>query len=148
MVATPESPARTYGCPWCGGNPERKSAKGPPPLFCSPKCRTAMEGLKLADGRAIIAFAKAWRISRNNPRDSALGAACLTEMSSILDQLNERDRKAGRTSAMTLSYAERLLKAPDKYRDRSDNVRWKRERAARENAANPQKAVAAAASPD
>ena len=58
MVATPESPARTYGCPWCGGNPERKSAKGPPPLFCSPKCRTAMEGLKLADGRAIIAFAR------------------------------------------------------------------------------------------
>ena len=46
------------------------------------------------------------------------------------------------------AYAERLLKAPDKYRDRSDNVRWKRERAARENAANPQKAVAAAASPD
>lgn len=128
MATSPgHQPARTYGCPWCGKHAERKSPKGRAPMFCSKACMTAMERLKLADGRAIIALAKAWRISRNNPGNSALGAQCLSEISAILDLQNERDRKAGRSSAMTLGYAERLLKG-DRYKDASDRVRWKRER--------------------
>lgn len=117
---------RQHSCPECGKPVVRKSPKGRAPIFCEKKCATAMERRKLADGRAIIVFAKAWRISRNNKANAPLGAQCLSAMSAIIDLQNERDRKAGITSEMTLAYAERLLEG-DSYFDRSTSARWKRE---------------------
>lgn len=130
MASHPGAARRNHGCPECGSPPERKSAKGPPPIFCSLACKKAMEARKLGDGRTIIAFAKAWRLSRNNPADRQLGAECLSAMSAILDIQNERDRSEGRTSAMTMGYAETLLDGNNgnTYRDRTDSARWKRGR--------------------
>lgn len=107
--STEQIDRHNWNCPECGKTPVRKSAKGPFPMFCSDECKTRCERRKLADGRVIIDLAKAWRICRNNKGDAALGAACLSEMSTILDHMNERDRKLGRTTARLLGYVSRII---------------------------------------
>lgn len=125
--ATPEAISerrKTYdfGCPECGGEVARKSDRGPPPMFCGKACKTAFFNRAKVDGAAIIMLAKAWRLARNNKADSALGAACLTEMSKIVDYMNERDRAEGRTTAMSLGYASRMrFNLP--YVDASESIR-------------------------
>lgn len=119
MASAPESnPRRQGGCPECGGVVVRTSTKGPPRVFCKPACKRAFFNREAVDGRAIIALAKAWRLTRNNRDDRQLGADCLSAMSSILDLMNERDRREGRTSAMTMYYAEMKL-AGGLYMDRT-----------------------------
>lgn len=117
-------PFKVYeACPECGGTlpappPDAKRVGGRPPKYCSPACKKAFQNRQAVHGRAIIGYAKSWRISRNNPNDKRLGAACLSHMSTVLDHLNEEDRKQGRTSLMTLSYAQSLL-GDECYWDRS-----------------------------
>jgi endogenous inhibitor of DNA gyrase (YacG/DUF329 family) len=131
------NPRRTFGCPECGKPAVRRSPNGPPPLFCSKKHKRAFFAREAVDGRAIIALAKGWRLSRNNKADSALGAQCLTVMSAIVDLMNERDRKDGRTTAMTLGYTETKLRG-GAYMDRTDAIRAARTAADPELGPQPQ----------
>jgi hypothetical protein len=107
----------TRGCPECGVVAERKSIKGPPPIYCCDAHKKAFQNRQAVEGRALIAFAKAWRLSRNNRTDADLGAACLTRLSATIDLMNERDRKEGRTTLMTLGYADGLLRQGISYLD-------------------------------
>jgi hypothetical protein len=83
--------------------------------FCCPAHKVAFQNRAAVEGRAIIALAKAWRASRNRREDSALGSQCLSELCTILDEFNARDREAGRPAAQ--AYAKRLL-AMGRYMDR------------------------------
>lgn len=102
-------------CPECGAEVVRRAAKGAPPTFCSPACKSAYHSRSANEGRAIITLAKAWRAARTRSDDKAIGSACLTEMVAIIDSFNADDRAKGRPRPT--EYAERLL-ANGRYIDR------------------------------
>lgn len=104
-------------CAECG---EGFVPRRPQQQFCKPAHKTKFQNRSAADGRAIIALAKAWRISRNSAANRDLGARCMSQMSAILDAMNERDRKANRSTEMTLAYAKVLLDSGMDWRDRAD----------------------------
>jgi len=83
--------------------------------FCSTAHKTAFQNRAAVEGRAIVALVKAWRASRNKREDGPLGSACLSEVCSIIDEFNMRDRAAGRPAPQ--QYAKRLL-ASGRYMDR------------------------------
>lgn len=137
-MAYPINSRREYGCPECGSKPERKSAKGPAPLYCSNECKRAFQNRQAVEGRAIIGLAKVWRLSRNHKDDRELGSAAFNRMVSTLDYMTGRDRSEGRTTARTLGYGEFLIRETNPYADGSEAVRWARDRAEKAEDEAPQ----------
>ena len=111
-VEAPSAP-RGRSCANCGSSfqPVRDLQQ-----FCSPTCKKTFHARAATEGGSVIALLKAWRASRNNKADAALGSACLSEICAIVDLLNSRDREAGRPSPQ--AYAKRLLKS-GRYIDRN-----------------------------
>jgi endogenous inhibitor of DNA gyrase (YacG/DUF329 family) len=100
-------------CPECGGLVVRKSARGPFPTFCSQECKKAHSNRHIVEGRAVIAFLKAWRIDR---AQGEIAQKSFAEICTIVDQFNAQDLKAGRPRADL--YAAKLLATQTTYFDR------------------------------
>jgi ribosomal protein S27AE len=99
-------------CPECG---EAFAAGSYQQTFCTKEHKVAFQARAAAEGRAILALAKAWRVGRNvkgsTPEALALrqvAADALSEMSSILDLFISQDREEGRPNP--LGYAKTLLR--------------------------------------
>lgn len=93
-------------CPNCGKpSPERRSNRGPAPLYCDQACKRAMNNRNLTDGAALVPYLKAWRIDRGS---SWTAKGSFARVCKILDQMNEADRMAGRPRA---DYHARVLMA-------------------------------------
>lgn len=105
--------ARERVCPECGGEVVRRSARGPIPTFCSPECKRSHNNRHLVEGRAVIAFLKAWRIDRGS---GEIAKASLAQVCQIVDQFNAQDRDAARPRADL--YAAKLLRDGTIFRDR------------------------------
>ena len=88
--------ARERVCPECGAVPVRKSAKGPPPTFCSPDCKRARGNRRLVRGSAIIEMAQAWRVDRGS---GPIAQQAFAQFCQMLDQFNAEDKDAGRPRA-------------------------------------------------
>lgn len=92
--------AREAICPNCGGPVVRLHQRGPMPTFCSVKgkgvCKREHFNRHLAEGSAIIALFKAWRIDRGT---GEIAKAAFAQGCQILDQFNADDRDAGRPRA-------------------------------------------------
>lgn len=124
MTAPVEAPARKSKpsvseragqaiCPECGGKVERRSPKGPFPTFCTLECKKAHSNRSMVEGRAVIAFLKAWRIDRAS---GPIAQGSFQQVCSIVDMFNDQDRKAGRPRADL--YAAKLLNDGFLYMDR------------------------------
>lgn len=100
-------------CPECGGPAERKSPKGPPPTFCSLKCKKAHGNRHMVEGLAIAGLLKAWRIDRGQ---GEIAQRAFAEAVSVLDLFNAQDAEAGRPRADL--YAAKRLSDPTRYIDR------------------------------
>lgn len=107
--------ARDAICPECGGQVVRRSARGPKPTFCSPKCKRDHGNRHIVEGRAVIAFLKAWRIDRGT---GEIAKTALTQMCQIVDQFNAQDRDAGRPRADL--YAAKLMQDGRLFMDRQN----------------------------
>lgn len=84
-------------CPNCGKpSPERRSNRGPAPLYCGPECKREMNNRNLRDGLALVQFVKAWRVDRGT---GEIAQAAFARVCAIADMLNEEDRNAGRPRA-------------------------------------------------
>lgn len=118
--------AREAICPNCGGEVHRRSARGPMPTFCSDGCKRAHGNRHIVEGRAVIAFLKAWRIDRGS---GDIAKAALAQMCQIVDQFNAQDKEDGRPRADL--YAAKLMADGRLFMDRQ-NVR-NRERSLRAN---------------
>lgn len=129
--------ARDHQCPECGGDVVRKSARGPMPTFCSLTCKKAFGNRQLVEGRAVVAFLKAWRIDR---AQGEIASTSFQQICQIVDQFNADDRAAGRPRADL--YAAKLLREGTSYSDRqhvknkADGERRAAFRAEKEAAAN------------
>lgn len=104
-------------CPNCGKPVVRKPGPGGAKTFCAPRCKVEYQGRAMNEGRAIIAFAKAWRESRNRKEDREVGSAALAELCNVLDSFNAADRAAGRPR--TTEYVKTQFQRGYLYRDRS-----------------------------
>lgn len=100
-------------CPNCGGPVVRKSKRGPPPVFCGPVCKRDMNNRLTVEGRALVAFVKAWRIDRGS---GEIAQRSLANVCEIADLFNARDLEAGRPRADY--YAATLLATDTRYFDR------------------------------
>jgi hypothetical protein len=86
--------------------------------FCPGQpCARRFHNRCTSQGGPLVPLLKAWRLARNAKHRKEVGAACLIEISAIVDMLNEADRKDGRTSDMTMDYAARRLRS-GRYIDR------------------------------
>ena len=106
-------------CPECGqafSQPAKTAKGGRPRTFCSDEHKTAFHRREQKEGRAIIALAKAWRVSRNRSEDRETGRKALSEMCSILDGFISDDRKAGRPRPT--QYVNQMLSTGFLYIDR------------------------------
>lgn len=84
-------------CPNCGApSPERRSSRGPAPLYCGPECKRAKNNRDLADGLGVINYLKAWRADRGS---GEIAKESFARLCRIIDNLNEQDRAAGRPRA-------------------------------------------------
>lgn len=90
-------------CPNCGKpSPERKSNKGPAPLYCRPEenggrdCKRELANRNTVDAAAILPYLKAWRVDRGT---GEIAQASFQLVCQMLDDLNEQDRKANRPRA-------------------------------------------------
>jgi len=99
-------------CPECGKEVQAP-AKGPGQhkKFCDTACRVAFANREKAQGAVLVSIAKVWRRKRGS---GDLAKAAFAEMNSILDLLNEQDRKEGRPSLD--DYVASLIREP--YMDR------------------------------
>jgi endogenous inhibitor of DNA gyrase (YacG/DUF329 family) len=100
-------------CPNCGATPERKSAKGPRPTFCSKECKRSHNNRLLVEGRAMAPFVKAWRIDRGQ---GEIAQKSLAQMCEIADLFNAQDLELGRPRADI--YAATILVEGTRYFDR------------------------------
>jgi hypothetical protein len=116
MASQPPLEWKTQQCPECGTEFRRSSGRGGVKTFCTAEHKKAYQARAAAEGRAIIALAKAWRECRNRKEDGPTGSAALAEMVSILDSFNAADRKAGRPR--TTEYVKRQLRSGYRYMDR------------------------------
>lgn len=107
--------ARERVCPECGGAAVRRSAKGPMPTFCGPECKRAHANRHIVEGRAVIAFLKAWRIDRAS---GEIAKGSFAQVCKIVDQFNAQDLAAGRPRADL--YAAKLLRDGSEYFDRQN----------------------------
>jgi hypothetical protein len=88
-------------CPNCGNpSPERRSAKGPAPLYCRAEdgrdCKREMNNRNLRDGLSVVTYLKAWRIDRGT---GEIAQASFKRLCDIADMLNEEDRTNNRPRA-------------------------------------------------
>jgi hypothetical protein len=89
--------ARTRLCPNCGKpSPARRSNRGPAPLYCDDACKRAMNNRNITDGAALVPYLKAWRADRGS---GEIARASFARICSIVDDLNDQDRKADRPRA-------------------------------------------------
>jgi hypothetical protein len=86
-------------CPNCSADVIRKPGRGGLKTFCNPKCKSEFQARQMNEGRAILAFAKAWRECRNRKEDREIGAQALRELCKLVDEFNAKDRAAGRPRA-------------------------------------------------
>jgi endogenous inhibitor of DNA gyrase (YacG/DUF329 family) len=100
-------------CPNCSGTVERKSPKGPMPIFCGKACKVEHNNRHMVEGRAVIAFLKAWRIDRGS---GEIAQRAFAELCSITDQFNAADLAANRPRADY--YAATILADGTRYFDR------------------------------
>lgn len=107
--------AREAICPECGGQVVRRSVRGPMPTFCTPECKRAHGNRHIVEGRAVIAFLKAWRIDRGT---GEIAKSALAQMCQIVDQFNANDRDAGRPRADL--YAAKLMADGRLFMDRQN----------------------------
>jgi len=105
--------AREAICPNCGGPVERRSPRGPMPTFCGHQCKVAMQNRLTVEGRAIIHFAKAWRIDRGS---GEIAQRSFQQMVEIIDRFNSKDLDADRPRADL--YAAKLIAEGTRYIDR------------------------------
>jgi len=109
--------ARERICPNCGGPAERRNAKGPAPTFCDAKgkgvCKKEHSARKLAEGYAMAAWVKAWRIDRGT---GEIAKGSLAQLCEIAGLFNAQDLEAGRPRADL--YAAKLLAEQTRYLDR------------------------------
>lgn len=103
-------------CPECGKPAVRKSNRGPKPTFCSRECKISHQNRGVVEGRAAIAFLKAWRIDRGN---GEIAKASLEQLCRMVDEFNARDRAEGRPRADL--YAAKMLATGTYYFDRSQS---------------------------
>jgi hypothetical protein len=96
-------------------------------LFCSKEHAKTFQNRQLAEGRAVIALAKAWRVGRNvkgsTPEAEKLkrtASEALTELCSVLDFFIANDRDEGRPNPLV--YAKGLLRS-GRYIDRQHRGR-------------------------
>lgn len=113
--------AREKVCPNCGGPVVRRSARGPMPTFCDAKgpgaCKREHGNRALVEGRALVAFVKAWRIDR---AQGEIARGAFEQICRIADQFNAEDRTAGRPRADL--YAAKLLADGTQFFDRQHQV--------------------------
>lgn len=83
----------TWHCPQCGTDFTPWGTRGGQRRFCTPKCRADFNARAKVEGALIISLAKAWRVNRGKGETAK---AAFSEMVSILDMLNARDREMGR----------------------------------------------------
>ncbi len=121
---TIQARARERVCPECAGEVVRRSTRGPMPTFCSPECKKSHANRHIVEGRAVIAFLKAWRIDRSQ---GEIAQQSFAEANRILDQFNAQDREAGRPRADL--YAAKLLADGTQFVDRQRQVTAARTRA-------------------
>lgn len=100
-------------CPSCGKPAERKAQRGPMPTFCGLKCKRDFGNRELVEGRAVVAFLKAWRIDRGS---GEIAQESFKEVCAIIDSFNAADREAGRPRADL--YAAKKLVTGFRYMDR------------------------------
>ncbi len=115
--------ARDSICPECGGPVVRRSARGPKPTFCSNECKRAHGNRHVVEGRAVIAFLKAWRIDRGS---GPIAQAAFAQMCQIVDQFNAQDRDAERPRADL--YAAKLMADGRLFMDRQNQRNAERAR--------------------
>ncbi len=79
-------------CPNCGGPVVRRSARGSHPTFCSAKgegvCKREHANRHTVEGRAVMAFLKAWRIDRGS---GEIAKGAFAQVCQIVDQFNAAD---------------------------------------------------------
>lgn len=109
--------ARERVCPNCGGEVVRSSVRGPMPTFCDAKgkgvCKKEHSNRAIVEGRAVIAFIKAWRIDR---AQGEIAQKSFEQICRIADQYNAEDREAGRPRADL--YAAKMLADGTQFFDR------------------------------
>ncbi|MEJ7831370.1 MAG: hypothetical protein WKF79_00510 [Nocardioides sp.] len=105
--------ARDAACPNCGGEVVRRSTRGPMPTFCSAECKKSHANRHIVEGRAVIAFLKAWRIDR---AQGEIAQRSFEQICKITDQFNAQDREAARPRADL--YAAKLLADGTQFFDR------------------------------
>jgi hypothetical protein len=113
-------------CPECG---ELFYPRAYQQVFCSTPHKKAFQNRAAVDGRAIIALAKAWRLSRNAKKDSpnrATGQAAFRQLVTTLDNMLERDRDEGRKPQMAFDYVRSLFTDGRDWRDRATTSTWGR----------------------
>ncbi len=106
------------------------------PTFCDAKgkgvCKREHANRHIVEGRAVIAFLKAWRIDR---AQGEIAQGSFAEVCTIVDQFNAQDRAAGRPRADL--YASKLLAEGTKFIDRqhqANAAKWRARAAAAEEA--------------
>jgi hypothetical protein len=104
-------------CPNCGGPVVRRSSRGPMPTFCDAKgdgvCKKEHFNRHIVEGRAAIAFLKAWRIDRGS---GEIASGSLEQVCKMVDQFNAEDAKRNRPRADL--YAAKILATGTFYFDR------------------------------
>ncbi len=89
-----------HNCPECQSEVRREPGqRGGKKHFCSNDCKTAFQARAAKEGRAIIAIAKAWRMSRSSPKNKDIGKEAFAQLCRMLDDFNAEDRKGGRAPA-------------------------------------------------
>lgn len=110
----PKKAAVATSCAECGATfaTTRSNAR-----FCTKEHRVAFARRSEKEGALVIAFVKAWIAGKGGGHRGShpVVGPCMTEITSIVRDLLERDREAGRPSP--IGYAESLL-AESKYIDR------------------------------
>lgn len=122
--------ARDAVCPNCAGPVVRRSTRGPMPTFCSADCKKLHGNRALVEGRAVIAFLKAWRIDR---AQGEIAQRAFEQVCKITDQFNAEDLAAKRPRADL--YAAKLLADGTQFFDRQHQVNAAKARARAEFAA-------------
>lgn len=125
---TVQARAREAICPNCGGPVERKSKFGGVPIFCDAKgkkvCKREFEARRIVEGRALVAFIKAWRIDRGV---GEIATRSFEQVCRIADQYNAEDREANRPRADL--YAAKALADGTQFFDRQHQKQAKIARA-------------------
>lgn len=111
--------ARERICPECGGEVTRRDPRGPFPTFCDAQgrgvCKKIHANRHIVEGRAVIAFLKAWRIDR---AQGEIAQKAFAEVCAITDQFNAADLAAKKPRADL--YAAKLLRDGTRYFDRQE----------------------------